>query len=458
MRILIFHARLAHLTGGEVNARDWALGLKARGHKVIFYALEPGPLAQQIRDAGIAVVTDPSSVAEAPDVMFGSGVNDVVSLIARFPHVPAIQVAQIWNHWNAYPCLLPQVVLHVAVDDLNAEMLVNEFGIPRDRIRVVLNAVDLNRVVPRKQPLPRRPARALVIVKQRTPYLEVVSAACAAQDIAVDFVGYAVDRPLYEPMAAIPDYDLVIGAARTALEGAVGGAAVIVADQRGLAGLLTTANLDRFRKENFGRELLTRPIDAETLGAEISKYDPVDAAAVAEGLKKDASLSNQIQQFEAIFADAIDQFRRSPPMADEARKALSTYLSRHLPRPWEPSPRHSRLQGGMFFEEQIKAVRDNLKEVETRRSKLSEQVVDLDARYAQIKAEEDQAVAEQFKAVEERAASSSAQLRSATARIAMIEHELSSLREVEPLLHRKRYLNRLLLRVMSALRLQRRPF
>ena len=350
MRVLIFHARLSHLTGGEVNARDWALGFKARGHKVVVYTLEPGPVAEQVRKAGIAVVTDPASISDPPDIMVGTGINDVVALLARFPDVPAIQIAQIWDHWNAYPCLLPQTVLHVAVDDLNAEMLINEFGVPREQVRVIYNAINFDAAAVRKAPLPARPARALVIVKQNTPHVDAIRAACAARNIAVDFFGYGIGRRLSDPLAIIADYDLVIGAARTALEGAVGGAAVIVADQRGLAGLLTSANLERFRKDNFGRELLTRPIDAATIGDEIDVYDPIDAAAVAAALRADASLERQLEQWEAIFAEAIDRFRRAPPTAEEARRALSAYLAQHLPRPWESSPRHARFQPGHLDE------------------------------------------------------------------------------------------------------------
>ena len=90
--------------------------------------------------------------------MFGAGINDVATLLARFPDVPAIQVAQIWDHWNAYPCPLPQIVLHVTVDELNAEMLVNEFGVPRERVRLVYNAVDIARMPLDRAPLPQRPA------------------------------------------------------------------------------------------------------------------------------------------------------------------------------------------------------------------------------------------------------------------------------------------------------------
>src|SRR5438876_60250 len=100
MRILIFHGRLSHLTGGEVNTRDWALGLKARGHKIVVFTVCPGPLAEQIRNCGIAVVEDPASVSDVPDIIFGAGVNDVVAVLARFPELPLKvprQAQQLWS-------------------------------------------------------------------------------------------------------------------------------------------------------------------------------------------------------------------------------------------------------------------------------------------------------------------------------------------------------------------------
>ena len=87
MRIIIFHGRLTLPTGGEVNTRDWSLGLKARGHRVVVFTVYPGPLAEQIRNSGIAVVDNPSSISDAPDIMFGAGINDVATLVARFPEM-----------------------------------------------------------------------------------------------------------------------------------------------------------------------------------------------------------------------------------------------------------------------------------------------------------------------------------------------------------------------------------
>jgi len=51
---------MIYLSGGQVNARDWVFGLKARGHKVTLFALVAGPLAEEVRQAGISVISDPA--------------------------------------------------------------------------------------------------------------------------------------------------------------------------------------------------------------------------------------------------------------------------------------------------------------------------------------------------------------------------------------------------------------
>jgi len=377
MRILIFHGRLAYLTGGEVNTRDWALGLKSRGHKIVVFSVCPGPLAEQIRNSGIAVVEDPALVSDIPDIIFGAGVNDMATVLARFPEVPAIQVAQVWDHWNGYPSPLPQVMLHIAVDELNAEMLVNEFGLPRDRIRIVHNSVDMAQIPARKNPLPAQPACAAVLVKAQSNYVEAVSAACQKRNILVDFFGYPVGRPVECPAAVMAEYHLIIGTARTAIEGAAAGAAVLVADQRGLAGMLTTKNLSHFRANNFGRELLTRPIDEETISAELNKYDAHDASMVSKLIREDAPLERQLNQLEAIFAEAIDLFRQAPPSIETTHKALASYLASHLPRPaeGEGSPRHQRFhQAGSSLDERFSALSQKVATIETRIDAMDELV------------------------------------------------------------------------------------
>jgi hypothetical protein len=358
MRIVVFNSPMIYLSGGQVNARDWALGLKARGHKVTLFALVAGPLAEEVRQAGISVISDPALMADKPDVLFGYGQNDLVAMIARFPDVPAVQVTQQWGHWEHFPCPLPQVVHHVAVDDINAEMLVNEFGLAREQVRVVYNAVDLSRLPRRTRILPGRPERALVFVKAATPYLDAVRRACSKRNIVPEFIGYPVGRPHPNPLAEIVNSDIVIGTARTAIEGAVGGAAVLVADQRGMGGLLTMANLQHFRANNFGREILTMPLDEDAIGAEIDAYDAVDAASVSQFMRENASLDAQITQIEAILVDAVARFQ--VPDAGSFGKVLSTYLALHLPRGDEPSPRHERSLSGFDLAHRVPGLPERL--------------------------------------------------------------------------------------------------
>ena len=75
VRILLYIAKFSHLTGGEINARDWAHGLASRGHQVIVYSPILGKLAEEASAASIPVVDDPAKIHDRPDVMFGAGVK-----------------------------------------------------------------------------------------------------------------------------------------------------------------------------------------------------------------------------------------------------------------------------------------------------------------------------------------------------------------------------------------------
>ncbi|MFL4970399.1 MAG: hypothetical protein ACJ8F2_15055 [Xanthobacteraceae bacterium] len=430
MRIVIFHGSLALPTGGEVNTRDWARALKARGHRVVVFTVYPGPLAEQIHNCGIAVVDNPAAISDRPDIIFGAGVNDVAILLARFPDVPAIQVAQVFGHWNNHPCELPQVVLHVAVDELNAEMLINEFGVPRERVRIVYNAVDVARLPARPTALAPRPARALIFVKEKHPYMESVRAACAARGIALEEIGHPVGRPVDDPVAAMSQCDLVFGSARTALEAGIAGAAVVVADHRGLAGMLTMANLGHFRHNNFGRALLTGDLDSASIGAEIDRYDPVDAAAVSQALRQDATLDRQIDQLEAIFVEAIELFKRLEPSAEEARRALAAYLAQHLPRPaaGEAAPRQVRFPPQPWIDAKLAAIEQGLSATAGEIAALHER---LSAMAGNITALEQRPVAspQELAAVVARASALGEDLRTSEQRLATVDQRISVLAE-----------------------------
>jgi hypothetical protein len=255
---------------------------------------------------------------------------------------------------------LPQVVLHVAIDDINFEMLANEHGVPRERIRLVYNAVDMKRIVSRKASLPARARRMLVFAKNQSNYMPAIEQACASAGIDVDFVGGWIGRPVADPIQIIHDYDIVFGSARTALEGTACGAAVIVGDGRGLAGMLTTSNYDHFRMHNFGREVLTRPLTADLIKQEIDLYDAHDASTVSDIVRKSAGLDQQLEQLEHVFEDAKRLLAEANLTDVEINRSMSTYLARHLPRvaEGEVSPRHRAIRQflGLSSEQAIAAL------------------------------------------------------------------------------------------------------
>ncbi len=386
MRIVVLNSPMVYLSGGQVNARDWTLWLKRRGHKVTLFAMVAGPLAEEVRKAGVTVISDPALMADKPDVLFGFGLNGFMALLARFPDVPAVQVSQSWSHWEHFPCPLPQVVKHVVVDQINAEMLANEFGVPRERIHVVYNAVDMSRLPARTRILPPKPQRALVIVKQDGPHLEAIRRACASRNIVPEFIGYPIGRPHPNPLEKIVETDVVIGTARTAIEGAVGGAAVVVADQRGMAGLLTAGNLQHFRANNFGREILTTAVDEDSVGAQLDLYDPADAAAVSKFMRHVGSLDQQIDQIESILVEAVANFQL--PDIEQFRKGLSTYLALHLPRADEASPRHERSFSGYDLIRRVPGLTERLvlaEQVEDRLAMLEPRLAATEARLTEMR-------------------------------------------------------------------------
>ena len=85
-----------------------------------------------------------------------------------------------------------------------------------------------------------------------------------------------------------------------------------------------------------------RPVTAELIGQEIDRYDAADAPKVSDLALAAASLDRQLEQIEAIFAEAIDLFAKKQLDDDTSHRALSSYLASHLPRcaEGEASPRH----------------------------------------------------------------------------------------------------------------------
>ena len=329
LRVLITNVTLAGRTGTEIVVRDLALGLARAGDRPMVYAPRSGPIADELRRAGIPVVDDIAAVPATPDVIHGHHVIQTAVALARFPQVPAVFVCHDREAWHDTPPRLPGVRAWATVSDSFRTRVAADTGLAPEAVQLVLNGVDTDRFQPGPA-LPPRPRRALAFAKNQG-HLDGIRAACARRDISLDVVGAAVGRIVEAPEALIPAYDLVFASALTAIESLACLRAVVVCDGRGLAGMADPATYEALRHGNFGVGTFTGPVTAGAVGAAIDRYDPLMAVAVGQRLRAEAGLTAWTDRWRAVYAGIL-----ASPVGPEDREARNTALAVHL-QTWDPA-------------------------------------------------------------------------------------------------------------------------
>jgi hypothetical protein len=328
LKILIVNATLATLTGTETYVRDLAKGLLRKGHSPIVYAPELGPIAEALRRDTIPVVDDLKSVGVIPDIIHGNHNTELITALLHFEAVPAIFYCHSWRDWISAPPSHPRILAYVGVDDTCRDRLVGEHGIAEKCVRVQLHGVDLQRFEAR-EPLPDRPARALVFSNNANQWthLNAVREACNRAGIKVDVVGSGVNASALRPEALLSKYDLVFAKARCALEALAVGNAVVLCDAAGSGPMVTTAELDQLRRLNFGIRALSEKVDPDLLVREIERYNPGDAAEVSRRVRASADLETVVADALSLYREVIAAFRDRPRANwQEENRAVAEYL------------------------------------------------------------------------------------------------------------------------------------
>ena len=326
--MLITSFTMASRTGGVLYVRDLALRLLRIGHLPLVYSPNLGPVADELRRATIPVIDDLSTLAAPPDVVHGNHTLETIVALLQFPEVPAVFVCHGWSSWATAAPRLDRVLRYVAVDDTCRDQLHCIDGIPADRIEVVLNWVDLDRFQPRG-PLPGQPERALVFSNQAREdgsHLPIIREACQRLGLRLDVVGHGVSASVARPEEMLRKYDLVFAKAKCALEALAVGCAVVVCDDRGLGPMVTSQDLNRLRRLNFGARSLQGRIEPDAVMAEIKRYDPLDAAAVSSRLRAEAGLDEAVDRLVELYREVIDEQAagRSDPVANG--RTVARYL------------------------------------------------------------------------------------------------------------------------------------
>jgi hypothetical protein len=304
MRVLVTNIDLRHLTGTIVVVRDLALGLQRRGHNVTVYSPRLGEPAKELARQRITVVDTLDRLTVAPDVIHGHHNLPVMMALSRFIDTPAIWVNHGRGAWFDVPPKLSGISRYVAVDAIRRDLLTKVAGVPDDKVEILTNAVDLSRFRQRSSALPAVPKRLLLFAKT-AGVLPTVEVSGRALGMEVDAIGVGVGRVTSTPERFLRKADIVLATGRMAIEALCAGAAVIVGDMRGIAGMVTSEKYNALRSVNFGASALIRPLTTASLEAEIRHYDAADAVKVSERMRRDADLETTIDRLEAIYRDAI---------------------------------------------------------------------------------------------------------------------------------------------------------
>lgn len=327
MQILITNRALVGRSGTEVFVRDLASGLKEQGQSPLVYSPMLGPMAEEIRGQGVAVYSDLREIDRAPDVIHGHHHAQTLAGLLHFPNTPAVFVCHDAVAWHDDPLIFPRVLRYVAVDHRCKGRLDKKLQVATEKIRVILNAVDLSRFVPRP-PLPKRVLHAAIFSNYASKQTQfpAIAKACDTLGIPLDVVGKEFGTSSSRPEALLPKYDLVFAKARCALEAMAVGCAVVVCDYGGLGGMANSESFAEWRNLNFGGGVLTRPLDPALIVAEIEKYDADDAKLVSDRIRREAGLTGAVQEWIEFYNEVLREHVGGESQRNQELEALAEYL------------------------------------------------------------------------------------------------------------------------------------
>ena len=212
LKILFTNNTLNTREGSELWVRDMAIALRSRGHDVAAYSTLLGPVAADLREAGIFVFDDMDIAPWQPDILHCQHHLEAMTALARFPATPAIFVCHGAVPWEEEPPVMhPHIQRWIAVD-LPTFMRLVDAGAPQDRITILYNFIDTERFKHRTAPLPPRPERALVFNNQiDKSAFRVIERACQREGVEASIAGIASGQPLERPEDVLGSYDIVFG-------------------------------------------------------------------------------------------------------------------------------------------------------------------------------------------------------------------------------------------------------
>ena len=125
------------------------------------------------------------------------------------------------------------------------------------------------------------------------------------------------------------------------------GSAVVLCDVQGAGPMVTSGELDRLRRFNFGIRTLREKVAADVLEKEIARYDPRDAATVSQRIRSTAGRDAAIDQIIELYQEVVREFAGGATRDQDAEARAEAAYLRDLDRHFE-AERNSILQSRTF--------------------------------------------------------------------------------------------------------------
>jgi len=326
VRILYTNNTLSQPAGTELAVRDLCLEMRRRGHEVAAFSVQHGRVAAMLREAGVAVVARPDEVPFRPDVIHGHHEWETSLAALQWPECPVISFCRGVDGWQEEPCLAPNVVRWVAVDEPCRERLLKTPGVEAEKVRLVLNGIDLERFRVGSEG-PQRKERALILSNYATEdnFAAVVVEGCRMAGLECQIVGAGVGRSVADPERLLTEHSVVFAKGKVALEALACGCAVIVCDQRGLGPLVTPENFDRLRRESFGFPCMTDEVTTEGIVERLAQRKPDEVAWLCAKTQEVAGAGRMFDDLEKLYDEVASEAVRAS--AAEVAAFAARFLS-----------------------------------------------------------------------------------------------------------------------------------